>query len=277
MARYNNYPQDIYSRVERPIGVIIIAILIYIVGVVVLINGFVGLVIGVEFLNYLNQFSRILDLRIGGELIISLSLFLIGLAIFDFILGTALLKLRNWARVTVIVLNSILAVLFFVLLIISIKIISATTIPFMILLISFGLLIWIIIYLSTSGVRFAFSSGNGTYKHRDIFEEQEQFVNNESGYLLALDGRVKGKRFDLFEGRNIIGRSTECDIYIPDPEKYISRKHAVIICKENFVGIKNLSDKNSTYVNSKKIQKLKLKTNDIIRIGKVRLKYQDRL
>jgi hypothetical protein len=61
------------------------------------------------------------------------------------------------------------------------------------------------------------------------------------GKLVVVKGELKGEQFDLREGDNQIGRSTECDVVLAS--MWISRAHALMRCEMGRVEIESLSDK----------------------------------
>ena len=80
------------------------------------------------------------------------------------------------------------------------------------------------------------------------------------------------KKFPINKSSFRIGRSPENDVYIDD--KVVSMKHAIIEMAEDpkqkgsrIYYIKDLGSTNSTYVNEEKITQVKLRHNDLIRIG----------
>jgi len=87
--------------------------------------------------------------------------------------------------------------------------------------------------------------------------------------------KKKESRCLIFNGRRInltsqitIGRSSSCDVVIDD--MLVSREHAQIQQIKATFFIKDLDSRNGTFVNNNKVPKgkyLKLKTNDIIRLG----------
>jgi pSer/pThr/pTyr-binding forkhead associated (FHA) protein len=93
-------------------------------------------------------------------------------------------------------------------------------------------------------------------------------------------GLKPGVEFQLFDGRNFIGRAdqqpVEVDIEDQEPPDRIwsSRQHALITCKGGSLVIEDLNSANGTYVNRNRVppgQKLELKANDIVQIGTVQL------
>ena len=90
--------------------------------------------------------------------------------------------------------------------------------------------------------------------------------------LMLLQGETVGKKFLLNKPRMQIGRSPECDMVLADFE--VSRKHSVMIY-ENIdrpeelprCFIHDLSSKNGTFINGKRVASHSLHDKDIITIG----------
>jgi len=59
--------------------------------------------------------------------------------------------------------------------------------------------------------------------------------------------------FALKPGENVIGRSSECDIRLADPNKWLSRKHAVLRVLAESVELIDLNGMNGTYMNGNRI------------------------
>ncbi len=94
---------------------------------------------------------------------------------------------------------------------------------------------------------------------------------NGKACLIQYSGTRVGKRYILDENDMDIGRIETTDIYINDPS--ISRKHCHITIRNNICEINDLGSSNGTFVNEKRIETIKLKHNDMVRIGSVILKY----
>lgn len=70
----------------------------------------------------------------------------------------------------------------------------------------------------------------------------------------------------------ILGRASESDICINDPS--VSRRHCQILSEETTATIFDLDSRGGTYVNGVQIKYLKLKPNDLIRIGNTSLLFE---
>src|SRR6266850_3694025 len=88
--------------------------------------------------------------------------------------------------------------------------------------------------------------------------------------ILSVDGQVL-KEYTLSKERTLIGRKPHNDIQIDNLA--VSGEHAAIITILNDSFIEDLGSTNGTMVNAKPIKKHFLQNNDVIEIGKHKLKY----
>ena len=88
--------------------------------------------------------------------------------------------------------------------------------------------------------------------------------------ILSVDGQVI-KEFPLSKERTLIGRKPHNDIQIDNLA--VSGEHAAIITILNDSFIEDLGSTNGTMVNGKPIKKHFLQNNDVVEIGKHKLKY----
>ena len=88
--------------------------------------------------------------------------------------------------------------------------------------------------------------------------------------ILSVDGQVL-KEFTLSKERTLIGRKAHNDIQIDNLA--VSGEHAAIITILNDSFIEDLGSTNGTMVNGKPIKKHFLQNNDVVEIGKHKLKY----
>jgi pSer/pThr/pTyr-binding forkhead associated (FHA) protein len=88
--------------------------------------------------------------------------------------------------------------------------------------------------------------------------------------ILSVDGQVL-KEFTLSKERTLIGRKPHNDIQIDNLA--VSGEHAAIITILNDSFIEDLGSTNGTMVNGKPIKKHFLQNNDVVELGKHKLKY----
>ena len=80
-----------------------------------------------------------------------------------------------------------------------------------------------------------------------------------------------GQSFQPDEGRTLIGRSPECDVFLDDVT--VSRRHAELVREGDAFSIRDLGSLNGTYVNRRRIESAVLENDDEVQIGKYRLTF----
>lgn len=86
--------------------------------------------------------------------------------------------------------------------------------------------------------------------------------------LLAKNGPIAGKRFDLSSGKFVMGRHPECQIHIDVGA--VSRQHCAIAVEKDGCYLEDLKSRNGTFVNDKVIEgRYKLGDTDVIRVCEV--------
>ena len=94
-------------------------------------------------------------------------------------------------------------------------------------------------------------------------------TQSKNGVLRITSGRNKGKKLRLLGNKITIGRHNECDIVLKD-NKSCSRKHALIIRKNNSYSIESLKEDNPVLVNNQPVKTPHiLKEGDIVVLGDV--------
>lgn len=91
-----------------------------------------------------------------------------------------------------------------------------------------------------------------------------------SKIILSMDGRVL-KEYPLDKERLTIGRKPENDIHIDNLA--VSGRHAAVVTILNDSFLEDLGSTNGTLVNGNPVQKHFLQDNDLIEIGKYKMKY----
>jgi len=85
---------------------------------------------------------------------------------------------------------------------------------------------------------------------------------------------MAGQSFQPSEGRTLIGRSPECEIFLDDVT--VSRRHAELDREGDTFTIRDLGSLNGTYVNRKRIDSIVLEDGDEVQVGKYRLTFLQR-
>lgn len=88
------------------------------------------------------------------------------------------------------------------------------------------------------------------------------------GFLVTYNRTPMGRAYNIYEGRNYIGRDASCDISVPD-DNQMSGKHLLIryLSGNNKFSFKDEMSSNGTYVNKELIDEGELQSYDIIRVG----------
>jgi len=83
-------------------------------------------------------------------------------------------------------------------------------------------------------------------------------------------GGRTGEIFPL-DGETTIGRSPDCGIFLDDVT--VSRKHAVVVERDNGFFIEDQGSLNGTFVNRKRVESAQLENDDELQVGKYRLTF----
>ena len=91
------------------------------------------------------------------------------------------------------------------------------------------------------------------------------------GKLVVSLDNVVIKEFQITKGRTTLGRRPYNDIVIDNLA--VSGEHAVLTASASDVFIEDLNSTNGTYINGKAVKKQLLSNNDVVEVGKYRIKY----
>lgn len=88
------------------------------------------------------------------------------------------------------------------------------------------------------------------------------------GLLITYNRNPLGKVFNIYEGKNYIGRDSSCDISVPE-DNQMSGRHMSILYRnvDNKFKFRDEQSSNGTFVNKELTDEGELKNYDIIRIG----------
>lgn len=88
------------------------------------------------------------------------------------------------------------------------------------------------------------------------------------GFLVTYNRTPNGRAYNIYEGRNFIGRDASCDISIPDDDQ-MSGKHMSILYRnaDDKFKFRDEQSSNGTFVNKELLDDGELANYDIIRAG----------
>jgi FHA domain/zinc-ribbon domain len=136
-------------------------------------------------------------------------------------------------------------------------------------------------YCSRCGALLAVDTGQETTMSFDVDEASEDGESllaslGVTGPALVVrsGGGMAGQSFQPRDGRTLVGRSPECDIFLDDVT--VSRRHAEIMRDGDTFTIRDLGSLNGTYVNRQRIESAVLENDDEVQVGKYRLTFLQR-
>ena len=136
-------------------------------------------------------------------------------------------------------------------------------------------------YCSRCGALLAVETGQETtmsFYVDDASEEGESLLSalgiTGPALVVRSGGGMAGQTFQPADGRTLVGRSPECDIFLDDVT--VSRRHAEIVRDGDTFTIRDLGSLNGTYVNRKRIESVVLQNDDEVQVGKYRLTFLQR-
>src|SRR5207237_10747442 len=91
--------------------------------------------------------------------------------------------------------------------------------------------------------------------------------------LFVLQGRDKGRRYDLRGGGLTLGRDSTNPIHVNDNE--VSRRHAEIRQDDQGYLLVDLGSSNGSFVNGEKVSERRLVTGDRVQLGRTLLLFTD--
>lgn len=88
------------------------------------------------------------------------------------------------------------------------------------------------------------------------------------GFLVTFNRNPLGKAYNIYEGKNYIGRDRSCDISVPE-DNQISGRHMSILYRnvDNKFKFRDEQSSNGTFVNKELLDEGELQNYDIIRLG----------
>lgn len=92
--------------------------------------------------------------------------------------------------------------------------------------------------------------------------------------LLVLSGEMRGKEIDVLSDTIQIGKSRQCDVVLPDES--VSRVHVEIRRENDAYRIVDVGSTNGTFVEGAKVSDGFLRPGDVLKLGKVELRFVPR-
>ena len=92
--------------------------------------------------------------------------------------------------------------------------------------------------------------------------------------VIRSGGGRSGEHFVPNGERTTIGRSPDCDVFLDDVT--VSRKHAVLVQKDDAFFIEDQGSLNGTFLNRKRIESGRLENCDELQIGKYKLSFLEK-
>ncbi|CAN5127882.1 hypothetical protein BH09ACT13_BH09ACT13_09560 [soil metagenome] len=135
-------------------------------------------------------------------------------------------------------------------------------------------------YCPRCGALLATEAGSETTMSFELDTGGEEADTSEAASLsgpalvVRSGGGMAGQAFQPGEGRTLIGRSPECDVFLDDVT--VSRRHAELEREGDVFTIRDLGSLNGTYVNRRRIESTVLQDDDEVQIGKYRLTFLQR-
>jgi len=104
----------------------------------------------------------------------------------------------------------------------------------------------------------------------EAFTSAELGVKGPALVVRSGGGRA-GETFHPEGDRTMIGRSPDCDVFLDDVT--VSRRHAVLVRREDGFAIEDQGSLNGTFLNRRRIESAPLEDGDEVQIGKYRLTF----
>jgi FHA domain-containing protein/zinc ribbon protein len=102
----------------------------------------------------------------------------------------------------------------------------------------------------------------------------EELGTDGPALVVRSGGGRAGEHFVPRGDRTTIGRSPDCDIFLDDVT--VSRKHAVLVQKDDAYFIEDQGSLNGTFLNRRRIESGRLENGDELQIGKYKLSFLEK-
>ena len=88
------------------------------------------------------------------------------------------------------------------------------------------------------------------------------------GFLVTFNRNPLGKAYNIYEGKNFVGRDRSCDISVPEDTQMSSRHMSILYRNvDNKFKFRDEQSSNGTFINKELIDEGELQNYDIIRLG----------
>ena len=102
----------------------------------------------------------------------------------------------------------------------------------------------------------------------------EELGTEGPALVVRSGGGRAGEHFVPQGERTTIGRSPDCDIFLDDVT--VSRKHAMLVRKDDAYYIEDQGSLNGTFLNRRRIESGRLENGDELQIGKYKLSFLEK-
>ena len=102
----------------------------------------------------------------------------------------------------------------------------------------------------------------------------EEMTHEGAALVIRSGGGRSGEAFNLSGERNTIGRSPDAEVFLDDVT--VSRNHALLVRRRDWLYIDDLGSLNGTYVNRHRIESHRLSDGDELQVGKYKLTFLER-
>lgn len=107
-------------------------------------------------------------------------------------------------------------------------------------------------------------------KTKNAVRSESSAMRRLVGLLVSYDANPAGEVYKLYEGRNVVGRSTGANISFPS-DNFMSSQHLVILYKDGGFEAIDLNTSNHSYLNGNMFDETYLRMNDVLTIGNTKL------
>lgn len=123
--------------------------------------------------------------------------------------------------------------------------------------------------------RFDLDDGSSNARDRNRTAARMLAAASASGcFVVSCENRQVGT-VTLGRDRILIGRAEHCDIRLTG--RYVSRQHALLLRNGTVDMLVDLNSTNGTVVNSRLVERRRLRNGDVVGVGNYRLRYQNRM